>query len=295
MTQSSAAAQSESVPRSLVCRRVAKMETGFSLITCEFKDGEPLTLPRAPGGLIRPSDQLELDVNATDPVREFLRSRPMLGILCGFTTLPLVMRRSPIQTRETNTFLVGSSRRPIGRPAYASPEHRLNGTTSVSATADGPPARTRPSTTCCEPFLRPRSAISDWLSRCDCLNCMPRMLRRPRFRPSSAHSTCSPIPTFGPHHVLLANPNSPAVFPDCGFGSLLAAGELSLDRETSFGRKILSFVPDRRERRFRAPLRKIEFLDGCAIFGMAGARLRSLLIPFHRPFPGLQPGTSGGI
>jgi hypothetical protein len=64
------------------------------------------------------------------------------------------------------------------------------------------------------------------------------------------------------YQALLLDPEAPALFPYGGFGSLLVSGELSLDRETFFGRRILSFLPDRRERRFRAPLRKVEFYDG---------------------------------
>ena len=49
-------------------------------------------------------------------------------------------------------------------------------------------------------------------------------------------------------------------------GALLVAGELSPVRETYFAKKILSFLPDRRERQFRAPLRKVEFFDDHAVY-----------------------------
>src|SRR5437763_1613528 len=68
------------------------------------------------------------------------------------------------------------------------------------------------------------------------------------------------------YQTLLRDPDAPTLFPYGGFGALLVTGELSLDRETYFATKILSFLPDRRERRFRAPLRKVEFFDGHAIY-----------------------------
>src|ERR1019366_7742435 len=68
------------------------------------------------------------------------------------------------------------------------------------------------------------------------------------------------------YQTLLRDPDAPALFPYGGFGALLVAGELSPDRETFFAKKILSFLPDRREWRFRAPLRKVEFFDGHAVY-----------------------------
>jgi hypothetical protein len=85
------------------------------------------------------------------------------------------------------------------------------------------------------------------------------------------------------YDALLADPNSPAVFPYGGCGSLLVTGELSPDRDTFFARKILLFVPDRRERRFRAPLRKIEFLDGYAMYRDSGRRVEIVLDPVSLP------------
>ena len=87
------------------------------------------------------------------------------------------------------------------------------------------------------------------------------------------------------YQALLIDPDAPALFPYGGFGSLLVAGELSADRETFFARKIVSFFPERRERRFRAPLRKIEFLGGQAIYRDSRRKLELFLDELALPLP----------
>ncbi len=67
------------------------------------------------------------------------------------------------------------------------------------------------------------------------------------------------------YDALLADPETPAIFPYGGFGSLLAAGEPSLDGETFFARRILAFSPDLRRRRFYVPLRRCDFYDDRAL------------------------------
>ena len=56
------------------------------------------------------------------------------------------------------------------------------------------------------------------------------------------------------YDTLLADPEPPAVFQKEFFGSLLVAGEPSRDGETFDARRILSFSPELRRRRFRVPL-----------------------------------------
>src|SRR5664279_1725348 len=67
------------------------------------------------------------------------------------------------------------------------------------------------------------------------------------------------------YDALLADPETPAIFPYGGFGSLLVAGEPSLDGETFFARRILAFSPDLRRRRFCVPLRRCDFYDDRAL------------------------------
>ena len=65
---------------------------------------------------------------------------------------------------------------------------------------------------------------------------------------------------------LLKDSAAPTLFPYGGFGSILVVGNRSRDGVTFFATQILSFVPEHRERRFRAPLRYFDFHIDRAIY-----------------------------
>ena len=67
------------------------------------------------------------------------------------------------------------------------------------------------------------------------------------------------------YDALLADPETPAIFPYGGFGSLLVGGEPSRDGGTFFARRILAFSPDLRRRRFHIPLRNCDFYEDRAL------------------------------
>jgi hypothetical protein len=87
------------------------------------------------------------------------------------------------------------------------------------------------------------------------------------------------------YDALLRDSEAPALFPYGGFGSILVAGDLSVDGETFFARRILSFLPERRERRFRAPLRQVELFNGYAIYRDSRRKLEMILDPILLPVP----------
>ena len=68
------------------------------------------------------------------------------------------------------------------------------------------------------------------------------------------------------YDALLQDPDAPALFPYGGFGQCVVSGELAEDGNTFFVRRLLSYLPDQRQRQFRAPLRRIDYLDGCALY-----------------------------
>jgi hypothetical protein len=68
------------------------------------------------------------------------------------------------------------------------------------------------------------------------------------------------------YDALLRDSETPVLFPYGGFGSLLVEGERSRDGKTFFARRILSFSPDRRERRFKVRLRRFHFCAGHAVY-----------------------------
>jgi len=76
---------------------------------------------------------------------------------------------------------------------------------------------------------------------------------------------------------LLKDPSAPALFPYGGFGSILVAGDRSRDGRTFFVTRILSFLPEQHERRFRAPLRKFDFYNDRALYCDARRKLEVVL------------------
>jgi hypothetical protein len=76
------------------------------------------------------------------------------------------------------------------------------------------------------------------------------------------------------YDALLADPQSAALFPYGGFGSLLAAGNLSRDGTAFYAFRILSLLPEQRTKQFRAPLRKCVFYDDRAIYRDSRRKLK---------------------
>ena len=79
------------------------------------------------------------------------------------------------------------------------------------------------------------------------------------------------------YNELMANSSAPVLFPYGGFGSILVAGDRSRDGQTFFVARVLSFLPERRQRRFRAPLRQVDFYADRAIYRDARRKLEVLL------------------
>lgn len=76
---------------------------------------------------------------------------------------------------------------------------------------------------------------------------------------------------------LLANSSAPVPFPYGGFGSILVAGNRSRDGQTFFVTRVLSFLPEYRQRRFRASLRQVDFYGDRAVYRDARRKLEVLL------------------
>jgi hypothetical protein len=76
---------------------------------------------------------------------------------------------------------------------------------------------------------------------------------------------------------LLKDSTAPVLFPYGGFGSIPVAGDRSRDGQTFFVTQILSFRPERQERRFHAPLRNFDFYDDRAIYRDARRKLEVTL------------------
>ena len=81
------------------------------------------------------------------------------------------------------------------------------------------------------------------------------------------------------YDALLDDPGSPTPFPYGGFGSLLAAGDISRDGSTFYVSRILSFLAEQETKHFRAPLRKVAFYNDHAIYRDSR---RKLEVPFDQ-------------
>jgi hypothetical protein len=78
------------------------------------------------------------------------------------------------------------------------------------------------------------------------------------------------------YDALLDDPSSPTLFPYGGFGSLLAAGDISRDGAAFYASRILAFLPEQEFKHFRAPLRKVAFYNDHAIFRDSRRKLEVL-------------------
>ncbi len=282
--QPSVARRPAPAPAPVVSHRVAKLQLVGSAIKCLFADSPSLTISRFIAGFIRPSDVLEFDPGAADPLRELRiaqstsrRPKELYFVSIGYVTQPKTDKRDEFFVRAEVT----SSRlgvRNVHLPSEAVRDYfyfnyrmqpgcedqTLYDLLRTVPTAGPMDLRLAFKVRLLE--LQTGSASKDQERATErAFN----LLAHPELR------SC--------YDALLLNPDSPAIFPYGGFGSLLAAGELSPDRETFFARKILSFLPDRRERRFRAPLRKIEFRDGYAVYRDSRRKAEVTLDPISLP------------
>lgn len=256
-----------SAPTPFVSQRVFKLQPDGSAIKCLFSDESSLTLSRFLAGFIRPSDQLEFDRTAPDPARELRvvqntsrRPRELYFTPIGYVTQPKPGKRDEYFVRAAVTdsrlgvrhvhlpndavrdyFYFSNRRRP------GCEEQTLYDLLRTVPSAGPADLRLALKVRLLE--LQTNAAPKDQLRA---IERAFNLLAHPDLR------SC--------YQALLLDPDAPALFPYGGFGALLAAGELSPDRETFFAKKILSFLPDRREWRFRAPLRRIEFYDGNAVY-----------------------------
>lgn len=265
--QPTVATPQASAPAPSVCQRVAKLQPNGSAVECLFSDGKSLALSRFLGSFIRSSDQIEFDPTAVHPVRELRvvqdtshRPRELYCAPIGYVTQPKPDKRGEYFVR---TAVTGSRLgvRHIHLPNAGVRDYFYFSNRKRPGCEDQTLydlLRTVPSAGLLDLRLALKVRLLELQTDAapkDQLQAVERafnLLARPDLR------SC--------YQTLLLDPDAPALFPYGGFGALLVAGELSQDRETFFAKKILSFLPDRRERRFRAPLRKVEFFDGHAVY-----------------------------
>jgi len=249
-----------------VCQRVARLEKCGSTVRCLFTDGDPLTLPRSLADSIRATDQLEFDPGATDPVRELLAtqtrgrySNQLYFTTIGYVAQPKANKRGEYFVRaEIQESHLGVRRVHLGSNAvseyfyFGNRKHPgCERQTLYDLLKTGSGATLGDLRLALKVRLL-ELETGDSKEQLQAVERAFNLLAHPEIR------AC--------YDALLLDPGVPAVFPYGGFGAILVAGALSPDRETFFASKVLAFLPERRERRFRAPLRNVEFLNGYGIY-----------------------------
>jgi hypothetical protein len=273
-------------PAPVVCQRVTRLQADGSAIRCLFSEDKSLTLSRFLGSFINPTDQIEFDPTAADPARELRvlqaserRPGELYFASIGYVTQPKADKRNEYFVRaEIVDARLGVKRIHLPcdavRDYFYFPNRRRSGGEEetlfelLRAAPPVSPADLRLALKVRMIELQTERAPREHLQA---IERAFNLLANPELR------SC--------YQALLIDPESPALFPYGGFGSILAAGELSADRETFFARRILSFLPERRDRRFRAPLRKIEFLDGYAVYRDSRRRAEVFLDQLSLPLP----------
>jgi len=73
------------------------------------------------------------------------------------------------------------------------------------------------------------------------------------------------------------------LFPYGGFGQCVVVGDLSEDGTTFFARRLLSYRPDQHQRNFRAALRRVDYLNGYAVYRDSRRKVEVFLDPALLP------------
>src|SRR6516164_2159835 len=125
----------------------------------------------------------------------------------------------------------------------------------------------RPSTKSCAVPSLPHRPSYAWPSNFVSWSCAPRMLPKPLSLPPNEPSTSWPTLNCEPvTRVFCRILRRRRSFPTAVLDRSFVLGDRSRDGQTFFVRRIASFVPESRQRRFRAPLRKFEFYSDRALY-----------------------------
>lgn len=282
--QPSVTTRQASAPAPVVSQRVAQLRPDGPAVRCVVSDQSSLTISRFLASFVRPSDQIEFDPTAADPIRELRvvqstprRPRELYFVPIGYVTQPKPDKRDEYFVRaEVTGGRLGI--RHLYLPNQAIRDYFYFGN--------------RRRTGCEEQTLYDLLRTAPTAGPGDLRLALKVRLLELQTDAAPKHQVQAVERAFNLlahpdlrscYQALLLDPEAPALFPYGGFGTLLVAGELSPDRETFFGRKILSFLPDRRERRFRAPLRKVEFYDGYAVYRDSRRKVELILDPISLP------------
>jgi hypothetical protein len=279
---SAAATPAASVPR---CQRIAALRPDGAATACLLADGATLLVSHHLAGLLQPGDAVEFSPCSTGSVATELRvvrsgrGRPKELCLAaiGYVTQPKQDKRQESYLRaEVTGSALGIRSIHLATTAVRDYFYRAD------RTRDWPDSPTLYEALRVDRTASPGDVRLAYKVRR--LELGTGQASRPALRDLDRAFNLLMQPDIRScYDALLGDPEAPALFPYSGFGALLTTGELSRDRATFFAQRILSFLPDRRQRRFRAPLRRIEFLHDHVAYCDSRRKVEVLLDPVVLP------------
>ena len=245
--------------------QIRRLRPVGDLICCSTGEAD-LLLPRVPANYVRPGDRICVG-SPTSPVHEFLafqnanrqKTRQVYFCRIGYVTQPktdqrdqyfvraevldstLGIRSLHISTAAVRDYFYFFTRRPGDeRPVTL---YELLHATPAASFAD---------LRLCYRVRRLELAAQEATGPLRVIERAFNLLAHPELR------SC--------YDAVLRDPHAPALYPYGGFGLCVVSGDLADDGKTFFVRKLLSYLPDQTQRKFRAPLRRINFFDGYAVY-----------------------------
>jgi hypothetical protein len=271
------------LPVHVSCQRVVHLERGGSPVECVLASDTKLLLPASLASHLSVGDEISFPVNSPPaPLRTEIRvkknsfsgrSRELYQAPIGYATEPRKDKRGRLQVyAQVPQGLFGIDS--VLLPCEVLREYFY----SISSDRQGPARPTlyellRMPTTASPAELRVGFKLRDLELRNDNA---PRVERVALER---AFNILGQPELRACYDALLADSEAAAVFPYGGFGSLLVAGERSRDGRTFFAHRILAFLPEQRQRRFRAAMRHCDFYDDRALCRDARRRLELWIDP----------------
>lgn len=271
------------LPVDVSCQRVVHLERGGNPVECVLASDTKLLLPASLASHLSIGDEISFPVNSPPaPLRTEIRvkknsfsgrSRELYQAPIGYATEPRKDKRGRLHVcAEVPQGLFGIAS--VLLPCEVLREYFFG----ISSDRQGPARPTlyellRMPTTASPAELRVGFKLRDLELRNDDAPRVERValerafniLGQPELR------VC--------YDALLADSEAAAVFPYGGFGSLLVAGERSRDGRTFFAHRILAFLPEQRQRRFRAAMRHCDFYNDRALYRDVRRRLELWMDP----------------
>ena len=271
------------LPVHVSCQRVVHLERGGSPVECILASDTKLLLPASLASHLSVGDEISFPVNSPPaPLRTEIRvkknsfsgrSRELYQAPIGYATQPRKDKRGRLQVcAQVLQGLFGIDS--VLVPCEVLREYFY----SISSDRRGPARPTlyellRMPATASPAELRVGFKLRDLeLQRMNAV-------RAERAAVERAFNILAQPELRGCYDALLADPEAAAVFPYGGFGSLLVAGEQSRDGRTFFAHRILAFLPEQRQRRFRAAMRHCDFYNDRALYRDVRRRLELWMDP----------------